>query len=147
MIQFKFEDVVDMKNMMLYNLNNLSLIQEAEAIVRRSMTRLRWQNIDLIYAETDYQSITEILFIAYYLRQTCSRIVILTAQGEFTHLTIAKSANVSYLYVDEIVEQINRPYQGIMNGDDLWAQATFNQHDIAPLIIDNAVESIIVAMP
>lgn len=136
-----------MKDILFSDICNLPLIQEAEAIVKRSMVKLHPRNVHLLYTEVDVESVGEMLYIAHYLRKTCDRIIILTMQDEFSHLVVAKSPNIAYLYVDEIVQNINHVYKGEMNGDEFLAYSSFYRDDIVPDIVDMAVESVIVAMP
>ncbi len=137
-----------MKDILFSDSCNLPLVQEAEAIVKRSMVKLYPnKNVHLLYTEVDVKSVGEMLCIARYLRKTCDRIIILTIQDEFTHLVVAKSSNIPYLYVNEVVQKINRVYRGQMCGDEFLAYSSFYRHDIVPYIVDLAVESVIVAMP
>jgi len=122
-------------------------MEYADEIVEQSMVPLCDKNIKLIYRETYARSLTELRLISKFIIQKCGRVMILTSQDEATHLVIAKSKNVEHLYVDEIIDEIIKRHGGEKAGDEYFATATFNQLDIIPQIIDQAVEAIVVAMP
>ncbi len=79
--------------------------------------------------------------------QQCNRVVVLAAPLEDLNLIVAKSANVSHLYVDEIMDAIVSTYGGQYHGNSTLAEASFYHFEMMSDIIDYAVESIVVAMP
>ncbi|GEM_PF-1646846 len=129
------------------NDGNMSHHHYADSIIKRTMTHLHDKNIDLISAETDVATFSDLQRIAQHMTKTCGRVVILTSQDEFTYLIMAKSANVQHLYVDEIVSEIASNYGAHTSGDAYSAMAQFHQQNITPELIDTAVESAIIAIP
>lgn len=124
------------------------LSHQADEIVQRAMTRLHWSNIHLISAQAEVDNIAQLHWLAHDMLQQCHRVVVLASQFEDMTLVIARSSNVSYLYVDEIMKSILSVYTGQYNkSNSTFTQATFYQYDMMPEIIDYAVESIVVAMP
>ena len=136
-------------NKIIYRLENHNerLIDQADAIVKRSMTRLFGNNVHLISAETEVDTVEQLHWLANTMRHDCNRVVVLTMQSEFSHLVIAKSNNISCLDVNEILGQLIKDYGGQFSGNSSMAYATFYKQDIVSEIIDRAVESIIVALP
>lgn len=134
---------------MIYRLEHYDkwLPHQADEIVQRTMSRLLWNNVYLISAETEVETIGHLHWLAHYILLKCNRIVVLTLQSEFTHLIIAKSNDVSYLHVNEILSSLTKVYGGDSNGNKSFAHATFYKPDIAPEIIDRAVESVVIALP
>ena len=131
----------------LLKTHDIALENQANEIVRRTMIRLFWNNIDLISGETDVDNIATLQWLANHIRHDCNRIVVLTAQSEFTHLIVAKSADISHLHMGNILSCIATDYGGQSNGSAAFAQATFYKQHIAPELIDSTIESIIVALP
>jgi len=126
---------------------HLNLNIQLDDIIQRTMTRLYWNNIYLISAEAQVDDMVQLRWMAQSMLQQCNRVVVLATQLEDLNLIVAKSANVSHLYVDEIMESITSVYGGKYAGTSVFAEATFYQAQMMPDIIDHAVESIVVAMP
>jgi len=124
-----------------------TLIQQADTLAQQKMTRLLWNNIDLIFSEIELESLGELQALAKHLCYTCNRVVILGMQSELTHMIVAKSSDISHLYANEILSALATDYGGQSYGDKTFAQATFYQHDIISDLIDSAVQSVIVALP
>lgn len=131
----------------LGNQHNILLQNQADEIIQRTMFRLFWNNIYLISGQTAVDNIEHLQWIVNHIRHDCNRIVVLTAESEFTHLIVAKSANISHLSVNQVLRPLIDSYSGQISGSKSFAQATFYKQDIAPDIIDNVVESIIIALP
>jgi hypothetical protein len=127
---------------------HLELRLQADAIVKRTMTRLKECNIYLISAQTEVDNIAQLHWLAHDMLQQCHRVVVLASQFEDMNLIVAKSANVSHLYADEIMKSIFSVYRGQYNRrNNAFTQATFYQYNMMPEIIDYAVESVVVALP
>lgn len=125
----------------------LELKLQADQIIQRTMTRLFWNNTYLISAQADVRDVAELQWLANHMLEQCHRIVVLATPLEDTHLIVAKSAHIPYLYVDEIMDTLISTFGGRYHGNRSFAQATVYQIDQIPEIIDFAVESIVVAMP
>lgn len=123
------------------------LVDYAQQIIKRAMTRLHWKYVDIIYTEVEVLNFAELKFLARYISQVCGRVVVLTLRGEDTHLVISKSGNITHLYVNEIVQEIAQTYGGTASGDEMFATLTSHRPDFIPEMIDMAVQSVIVAIP
>jgi hypothetical protein len=120
---------------------------EANEIIRRTMTHLWGTNIFLISAETSITESEQLCWLAQEMCKSCNRVVILVSQSEYTQLVIAKSTNVEYLDVDEIAESIAQNYDSQSYENTRLAHVIFTKLDIMPNILDQAVESVIIALP
>ena len=120
---------------------------EANEIIRRTMTHLWGTKIFLISAETSIDKSEQLCWLAQEICKSCNRVVVLVSQSEYTQLVIAKSTNVDYLDVDEIAESIAHKYHSQSYEHTRLVHVIFTRLDIMSNILDQAVESIIIALP
>lgn len=120
---------------------------QGDDIIRRTMEFINWADVYLVSAQADVQDLPQLYWLANYIRFQCNRMVVLATELEFTHVIVAKSNDILYPHADEILMNLTEAYDGLLSGDTQIADATFYQSNIAPNLIDWAVEAIIVSMP
>lgn len=134
-------DLLGDKNKWIHN--------QADEIVKKNMIRLLWSNVYLISAQTEIKDVGYLYALTDYIRNECDRIVVLTLESEFTHLVVATSNNVCSININEILRPLIKKYNGQIEIDreGTFVHVSFYQQDVAPKVIDYAIESIIVTLP
>lgn len=119
------------------------LIRYAEKLVEYKLVPLQNTGVDLLYAETTLENVTDLMFVADYIRQECGRVVVLVSYDECAHLVITKSRDIDYLSSKKIIDKVAQSYFTAGFGDEHFAGLTHNWHDTLPEMLDIAVEIII----